>query len=270
MKALPGSATIQEYIVATEDHADGGKHIHAFIKYSTKIEFTPSRFDILGYHGNYQKASSWKAVQDYCKKDGNYISNIDIESAKRKKSCGRELNKRIIEEDLIDLVDDGTINIWNLKTYHENKLLYQALKTPVLPRAVHNIPNKLNQLLIVFPSKHKQRNYWIWSARPNTGKTTFLRFVSESYPSFWYSYAEKFQSLSNHCQFVLLDEYSVPHLTATQINQMCDGTFKYPVKGGAAVVLNDSILLVASNKSIEQVYPNACDLIKARFHEITL
>ena len=45
-------------------------------------------------------------VKAYCMKGGNFISSFDVDAATRKKSCGRALNKRLLEEDLTDLVQE--------------------------------------------------------------------------------------------------------------------------------------------------------------------
>lgn len=69
---------IEEYCVARERHKDGEFHIHAFLKMKTKIEFKATMFDVAIYHGNYQVAKSWRAVAEYCQKDGDFISNINM------------------------------------------------------------------------------------------------------------------------------------------------------------------------------------------------
>lgn len=51
------------------------------MKYAKKVEWKPDRWDVGANHGNYQVAKSWKAVIDYVKKDGDYISNIDVNAA---------------------------------------------------------------------------------------------------------------------------------------------------------------------------------------------
>lgn len=42
------------------------------------------KWDMGTYHGNYQVAKSWRAVDKYCKKGGDYISNINLDNAKKK------------------------------------------------------------------------------------------------------------------------------------------------------------------------------------------
>lgn len=54
--------SIVEYVIAQELHQDGTPHIHAFIKYSKKVDWKADKWDIGAFHGNYQVAKSWNAV----------------------------------------------------------------------------------------------------------------------------------------------------------------------------------------------------------------
>lgn len=78
--------------MARELHEDGTPHVHVFAKYSKKVEWKSDKWDIGTYHGNYQVAKSWKAVERYCKKDGDYLTNIDVSSARDKKGKMLERN----------------------------------------------------------------------------------------------------------------------------------------------------------------------------------
>jgi len=72
--------TIVEYVIAQEKHEDGTDHLHAFLKLDSRIRFGKNTFDLPDHHGNYQVAKSWKAVQRYVTKGGNFITNLDLES----------------------------------------------------------------------------------------------------------------------------------------------------------------------------------------------
>ncbi len=76
--------TIENYIVAREEHKDGGEHWHCYLKLNRKGNFRgPNRLDIKlieagaerVYHGNY-KAGKVNHIA-YAKKDGDYITNMD-------------------------------------------------------------------------------------------------------------------------------------------------------------------------------------------------
>lgn len=88
-------------MIAQEKHKDESLHLHAFIKYEKKVEWKPTKWDIGTHHGNYQVAKSWKAVQQYCMKEGDYIANIDVKAAKSHQSK----NKQLLEISAKEAVD---------------------------------------------------------------------------------------------------------------------------------------------------------------------
>lgn len=268
LEILKASFQVVEYVIAQEKHADGTDHLHIFLKTKKKVSWSATRFDLGSFHGNYQAARSWEAVQRYCKKGGNFIASFDTDKALRKKSCGRLLNKRLLEEDLTELVKSEELPLENYLKVKACKEAFFKDTAPELPRAVSFLPNSWEKVLPVHSGK--QRHFWIWSSKPNTGKTTFLESISAQYSSYWYCYKEAFQDVHPKTQFILLDEYTSPHLPVTQLNLMCDGHWQYPFKGGSAVLLEKPILLVCSNKPPEEVYPNAYPLIKVRFVVVEL
>ena len=121
---------IVEYIVAQEEHKDGNPHLHAFIKLDKRIRFNPRLFDIIyegkDYHGEYQVAKSWRAVQEYVKKGGNYISNINVEAAKQKQS--KKIGVEELERDALELLEEGVISGFQLVNFCKNQNLYRLLK----------------------------------------------------------------------------------------------------------------------------------------------
>lgn len=71
------SYIITDYIIAEENHQDGNRHIHAYIKLDKKCSIASANYlDLWGNHGNYQGCRSAKAVKEYCTKENNYISNF--------------------------------------------------------------------------------------------------------------------------------------------------------------------------------------------------
>ena len=81
----------------------------------------------------------------------------------------------------------------------------------------------------------------------------------------------KYQAPAAHSQFVLLDEYSIGHLTVTQLNMMCDGTYQYPVKGLEPFRPQKAVVLVCGNRCPLEIYDSKHpELLKARFNIICL
>lgn len=257
--------------MAQEPHKDGVPHLHVYLNYHKKVEWSSSKWDIDGHHGHYLPAKSPRGVVGYCTKGANWISNFDVQALIHKKASGRrdysDLNKRCAEEDLAVLCDEGLFPFYLLPKYQQAKTAYVAQMAPKLPRCDGWIPNTLGKLLLVMPRTYKCRHFWIWSRRPNSGKTTFLLSVESRFPSYFYNFAEGFQSIQSRTQFLLLDEYSTAYLKLTDLNRMCDGTAKYPVKGGEAVMVRDHQIIICSNKPPEEVYttPENWPLINARF-----
>lgn len=95
-------------MIAQERHQDGTPHLHAFIKYARKVDWKSDKWDIGGHHGNYQVAKSWRAVDRYCKKAGDYISSLDLLSASQKKAKN---NQELLSMAPRDAVLEGKINL---------------------------------------------------------------------------------------------------------------------------------------------------------------
>lgn len=124
---------INYLIVCQEQHADGGFHLHAFIQLKMAINLkTMDRFDYkLGdvvYHANIEEANSVKNWIMYCKKGKNWVDwgNNPLATAKLTK---KEMNDLIINENLMTLVDNGTINLKDLPRWSCAKESYKLLHT---------------------------------------------------------------------------------------------------------------------------------------------
>lgn len=126
LNELQAKYDLEEYIIAEEEHKDGALHLHCFIKLGKRLYFKPGMFDICGYHGNYQPAKSWKAVESYVKKGGNYISNINVEAAS--KHHAKKLMPEDFERDPLELMEEGKLNPLSLNNFIKNRATYLGLK----------------------------------------------------------------------------------------------------------------------------------------------
>lgn len=76
---------IEKYVIGTEEHLEGEKHIHAYIGLDKRCDIeSKERLDLekegKRYHGNYQSCRSFRAVCKYIIKGGieNVLTNMDL------------------------------------------------------------------------------------------------------------------------------------------------------------------------------------------------
>lgn len=259
---------LKQIIVSRELHTDGEPHLHCYLYYERPFDCTNERFfDLEGFHPNLQAAKSLRAVQGYIKKDGDFIQEGINYKAELSAITDHTsvLCKRLIDgESVEELVRENPTLVRGFKKLIEDVHVFRNYCAPKLSRCSGFIPNTFGLNMPLMSTK--QSHYWLWSESPNKGKTTFLKAIQAQYPSLWYSWTEKYQQAAPYAQFVLLDEYSIGHLTIMTLNSMCDRTFQYPVKGSSPFALPDSTLLVCGNRSPLDIYDSRHhELIKARF-----
>lgn len=84
LRQLAAVVSATGHVVAEEDHADGGKHLHVYLEAELPMQVNgASVLDLVDgsgstYHGNYQSVRSRSAVLKYVTKDGKYVTNLDV------------------------------------------------------------------------------------------------------------------------------------------------------------------------------------------------
>lgn len=250
---------IAEYVIAEEVHKDGSPHIHAYIKLNQKRRFRSDLFDFddLGtkYHGNYQSVRNYDDVVEYCKKDGNYIANVDIDARKEHRS---KLTPDDFDKDALDLLEAGKITFMQLNNFMKNQDTYRMLK------------NKKTRP----PSKRpeKRRHIWIYGAS-NTGKTIFREKMMAEIPGGWFQIPLTNDDWKGYNGEVNLyaDEFK-GQKTIQMLNSMCDGGSKMNTKGGTTQLNWSCKVWIFSNYEIDECYSKSdlvlLDSLHNRFNEI--
>lgn len=242
--------SIDEYIVATENHQDGTPHIHAFVKFQNKVEWKAGKFDLLGglYKGDYKCAKSWSAVQAYCKKGGNFITNIDVESALQKRG---KKNIAILTRPIPELIEEGIIGALQIPQAIKARSAYALLKLP--------------------EDKEACRGIWYYGP-PGTGKSHRVRMAE---PSLFLKAQNKWWDGYHGEVAVLLDDLDkggscLSHYMKIWTDKWaCTGEFK-----GGTIPLNFDRFYVTSNYSPTELFgedPIMLEAILRRFkvHHIT-
>ena len=241
--AINRGTSIREYVVCEETHKGGEPHLHAFVKYDRRLNFNNNLFDVACdgkfYHGHYEIAKSWRKVEDYVKKGGKFISNINISSALQKKS--KSISLEDFKRDPLELLEEGVIKPMQLFSFVKNQNIYRMLqqKRERPPEDWFNL--------------EKKRHFWVAGAT-NAGKTYWLRKQISQNPDDWFQIPKNNDWVGYMGQkYLYIDEYR-GDLSVQQLNSICDGGSKVNTKGGSTLLNWCCVVYVLSNYYPREVY----------------
>lgn len=243
--------TIEEYVICEEKHKDGSPHLHAFIKiHERRIRFKEDRFNFIfegkEYHGNYQVAKSWRAVQEYVAKGKKYITNLNLEAAQKKQS--KKIGIEELEKDPLELLEKGVISGLQLASFVKNQNIYKMLKNK-------RKANREIQLDI-----EKKRHIWYYG-ESNTGKTYRIKQMIKAEPDNWFQIPLNNDWIGyNEEKNLYIDEFK-GQLTIQELNRLCDGGAKVNVKGGTVQLASDVVIYICSNYNIKECYKKADSVV---------
>lgn len=262
-----------EIVVAHELHQNGDSHLHAYLRLPAAVRTKdPTYFDLPPFHGNYQGCRSSKNVLRYCTKEEDYIANFDVAQKVAKTSTRKKdmetllLGKRTLEQLVVD-EPQYLYGYSRLKLDYTNYLKDTKSTKEDLP---FYLPNPWGKIL---PTawKRKCRHFWIFSRMPDVGKSyLFARPLAQNYRAHIRTGSEPYWDIRGDEQLVILDEYNHNIFRYDQLNAMCDGSFGFRIFMGGIHRLLDPIIIVLSNKSIDEMYPFMHNLLYARFKQIEI
>lgn len=245
LRELETHGSIVEYVIAQEDHKDGAKHLHAFVKYERKVTLNPTKFDIGDYHGNYQVAKCWKAVERYCKKGGNFISSINVDNARMKKA---KRNAELAAMDVVEAVDTGAISFLQTKSFIQCSELY-----------------KLNKQKMEDTEKV---NYWIYGS-PGIGKSQWAR---RNFPKAFNKPQNKWWDGYTGQEHVIMEDVDTNAL-GHYLKIWGDNYSFYGETKGGTIPINYKQMIVTSNYLISDLWkdnPTMAEAIARRFKTYTV
>lgn len=268
---------VQKYIIAQEKHQNGNFHLHCYFQFEVEISVTDNCFADMWlagnwYHGNYQSARCPKNVAKYCTKDGDFLSNFDVATYL---NCAKQKRKQIATDLLVkglpEVMKSNPELIFEYSRLKANIESYQMDIQGETPEVPALLPNNWGCLL-PFNKANKRRHYWIYSTTPNKGKTTWAHSLVEKYQATFVGGDRGFFDVDKSKKILIFDEFTTARITYTQMNQMCDGTYKFAYFRQGNVLLKDKqpLLIVLANKPIAEVYRNHVDTVYARFIEVNL
>lgn len=261
-------------LVAHEFHADGTDHIHCYMVLPKALRSKDCHiYDMFNRHGNYQGCRSPKNVLKYCTKDSDYLANFDVNTM----LANIKPDRRVIASELLkkrpltDVVAEYPQLLFGYNRLKVDLATYFSDLSNEKDPLYHWLPNPWG-LLLSSRLLTKKRHYWIYSDKPNLGKTyLFARPLAQSTNTVIRTGNEPYWSgLRPDTQCVILDEFNVALFKFFELNSMADGTFSYRVFMLGVLILNNPLIVILSNSSLATIYPNRNDLLFARFNEIKL
>lgn len=251
LDALKAKVDVVEYVVASELHQDGNPHLHAFIALRGQLLWNakkhPDFWDVDGHHPNVQIARSWKCCIAYCKKDGDYITNIDLDAARSKKAAH---NAKLLELDPKKAVDEGYIGLCALPMLLNAKRAYANLE---------EVPLHL-----------ERKCFWIYG-KARVGKSHACR---DAYPELFEKAQNKWWDSYQGETAVLLDDFDKNGACLGHYLKIWADNYRFnaEVKGGTIRPCY-TVLLVTSNYTPDQIFTEdkeLCEAVTARFKVIKL
>lgn len=266
----------KEYVIAHELHANGDDHLHCYFEldnpYRTR---SPTALDLIIdsviYHGNYQGCRSDRNVLKYCTKLEDYVSNIDVASKLASKSNRRAIAKKLLDGELSleESIEQYPELVWSYHTLKANLGAIAAVKkrSPPLSDFLENPWGKLLPTNIA----GKKRHFWIWSAKPDVGKTyKFAKPLAAKYCCNIYTTFDDWPGIVADQRLLILDDYNFAALKWNVINQIADNTYGFKQKYQPTCQPDSYLVVIISNSSINDLYPNKNEFIHARFNELNV
>jgi len=240
--------TLEHYrqsVVCQEKHKTGEYHLHAFLKYDRKVDWGSTKWDFkssegIVYHGNYQSAKSWSRVEQYIKKDGNYITDgFAANTAFTKKHVCKEM----LTMDPNLAVEQNLIPYYRFECLIKNQYLYSIVQnTPYCHSSV--------------------RGLWIYGPS-GTGKSHWAReYLVSKYSCYYLKPQNKWFDGYMNQKAILMDDFNCKEL-GTLLKQWLD---KYPCAGevkGGKVALGHELFVITSNYLPESIWSLDSECAKA-------
>lgn len=221
---------VQNYIIAHEEHKDGGAHRHCYISLDRSLRTkVPARFlDIDENHPNIEFVRSAGKVIKYCIKEDQYITNMD-------------LNKKVTKEDIAKKILSG-IKIVDIVQENPKYLFgYSRLKQDVQLFMLDSRP----EILL-------DRPCGLWIAGPaGSGKSTIARtkfgdYYNKDASKWWDGYNGEETVICDDVDLSWKDVFNLFKIWADRY------TFNGQTKGGFCG-LRPRRLIVTSNRTLEEL-----------------
>ncbi len=125
---------VQDYVVAQELHQDGGTHFHVYVKFKGDGVAPKDvlKFKWVDRTAKAESCRSPQAVMKYCKKDGDYITNI-VNLVTYGKNKMKKMTTFLLEHGVNKAVEDGEVSMRGVKRLRQDVADFKLHELAVEP-----------------------------------------------------------------------------------------------------------------------------------------
>lgn len=256
-----------QYVIAREQHQDGGIHYHVILAHFDKFQIRHSnqldiQFENQTFHGSYTSIRRLHSAVSYACKENHYITNFENLSNGRlltaKEFIIQEVKNKGIEQALIDYYDrapNQAIAGLSIQALNKHFKEIERLKLTLQLETVET-PFTLDSFKV-------QPELAEWMNKPNKtlvlvgssgiGKTQFCKaYVKHNkLKTLMISHKEDFRRLNTSYDAIIIDDANIHELEETQLLSIIDNQADKTIR-----VLYDSVIkkagliqLIAMNQS---------------------
>ncbi len=245
LEQLSKEFAINEYIVARELHQDGVPHLHVYFKtakrtkvYSTlKMELKKEQTT---FKGNYQLCKNSFLVQKYCKKDGDYITNMKFNLLAQALASAKAGDIDAAFDQVAEARPDMI-----LSSGQRVKANLQMLADDNKEQD-HTYSDFINIPALMAEWNREKQVLWLFGAT-GLGKTEYARSLFNN-PLF-VRHKDQLKGLTTKTDGIIFDDFSITHWPRESVIHLTDLNNKsgIDVKHGVAVIPKGMPRIFCSN-----------------------
>lgn len=251
LQFLQANLNLQSYVVAKEEHKDGGTHYHCYLKLKRKRCFRNERaFDCNGAHPNIQPCRNPAATIAYCKKSGDYLElDGGAEAARRR---GR----------YIDLARGGEPEA-AIEAFAEEHPREYVINKPKVEANLRSLgrpsPGTETYPIDSFAPpegfEHNSKRTLILSGPTGTGKTQFAKAIFGGRALF-VRHIDKLKELSSH-NGIIFDDMCFKHWPRESAIHLVDieEEAQINVKHSMVSIPRGMPRIITTNLNFEELFP---------------
>ena len=267
--------------IAQEKHTDGTYHFHVYLRFSRPIATeNPRYFDILGSHPNFSAVRNEEATFLYLLKEDKevYMNEYMRKQSLKYDECAMYHIENYLRRGygpdyaITELGKYGFHNRSKVTGWYKSVMNTNTVKEEISKKGWSSInlailkkyfkPEVYDIFKIAvdaaekgIPRPFKSPNLFLWSSKPNMGKTTFTRYFKDKLSHFTFPIDAWWDGYENgRYQLITWNEMDFVKWRFTELNLLFEGSpLHLPIKGAKTPKKDNPLIIATANYSLRQL-----------------